>query len=377
MQDDRMPRVGGQRQLIAGEGAPPQGGAARWCLRASIELFFASDGDVYLLRGGAATEHVVRRPNAFERQLLRGLTRGGVDAAPGSREHASLNPLIAVGAVVPEPKVELLDRVDAERFARQLPYLADFGDPVAAQRRLRACSVVILGCGGLGTWALGALAGAGIGRFVLIDDDDVELSNLNRQVLYRAADIGMPKVDVAARWLTAFDPAVEVDARRERVGRSDDARRLLSGADALLLTADWPPYDLNRWINDACLAEGVPFISAGQQPPLLRIGPTHIPGRGACHACHEEQLRRGYPLYGELAEQRRRHPPAAMTLGAASGVIGTLMALEVLHLLLGHPRLATHDRVLLFDIRTMHLRCEVIEQDPRCPRCAGLDGARH
>jgi hypothetical protein len=114
---------------------------------------------------------------------LRGLADGGVDVGPASAEAAMIAPLVQAGLAVVEPQLEPLGTVDAQRFARQLPYLEDFGDPVEAQRQLRESSVAILGCGGLGTWTLGALACVGIGRFVLIDDDEVDLSNLNRQIL--------------------------------------------------------------------------------------------------------------------------------------------------------------------------------------------------
>ncbi|MEN3281448.1 MAG: hypothetical protein V7607_2588 [Solirubrobacteraceae bacterium] len=367
---DRAAVVGPEGQLTSSAGAPPSGGAPRLRLRASLEPFFASDGNVYLLRGGAAQEHVIRNPDEFERGLLRRLALQGVSVEPGSREEASLAPLVRAGAVVPEPRTSTLGSIDARRFMRQLPYLEDFGDPADGQRRLRSSSVAILGCGGLGTWALGALASVGIGRFVLVDDDDVELSNLNRQILYRCDDIGTPKVRRAAAWLAAFDPSIEVSIRRERISEPQALQPILAQCDALLLTADWPPYELNRWVNEACLAAGVPYMTAGQQPPLLRIGPTFLPGDGACFACHEDRVRSGFPFYDELADQRRRRPPDATTLGPASGVAGTLLALEVLHLLLGHRPLATHDRALLFDIRTLQMRCEEIERNSSCAHCS-------
>ncbi len=349
-------------------------GAPRYRLRGTLEPFHAPDGDVYLLRGGAGPEHAIRAPSEEDRALLRALDGDGVVAAPGSPEAARLAPLLEAGVVVAAADAGALGAVDAQRFARQLPYLEDFGDPIAAQRALRASTVGVLGCGGLGTWALGALASAGVGRFVLVDDDAVELSNLNRQVLYRAGDVGAPKVERAAAWVAAFDPAIEVATHRRRVRGLDDLAPV-AGCDALLLTADWPPYDLARWVNEACLEHGVPFISAGQQPPLVRIGPTHLPGRGACLACHEQQSRRAFPLYDTLAEQRRRAPRAATTLGPASALIGSLLALEVMHLLLGWWPLATHDRALLIDGRTLEQRWEWIERDPDCPSCAQAAGS--
>jgi bacteriocin biosynthesis cyclodehydratase domain-containing protein len=341
-------------------------------LRPSIELFFARDGDVYLLRPGDGSEHVVRAPADGDRALLRRLAREPVAAPPGSAVAARLAPLIDAGIVVREAQSPPLHAVDAERFDRQLPYLAEFGDPREQQRRLRAACVVVLGCGGLGTWALGALASVGIGRFVLVDDDTVALSNLNRQILYRTEDVGCSKVELAAQWLRRFDPAIEVRAIARRVEGPGDLDDVVAGADALLLLADWPPYELARWVNEVCVAHGVPFLTAGQQPPLLKVGPTYVPGRSACFACHEHQLHRDFPLYAELAEQRRRDPPAATTLGPASGIIGTLLGLEVLHLVTWSGPPATAGRALLIDMVTLQTRWEDVERDPACRACGSL-----
>jgi bacteriocin biosynthesis cyclodehydratase domain-containing protein len=369
---DRAGRGDLQGLLTTARGAPDHGGAPRYRLRPSVELFSASTGDVYLLRPGTDEEHVVRSPSEDDRALLARLAREPVAVATGSATAARLAPLIEVGVVLREPESPPLAPEDAERFDRQLPYLAEHGDPRELQRRLRASRVVVLGCGGLGTWALGALASVGIGRFVLIDDDAIELSNLNRQILYRTTDLGRSKVDVAAAWVRDFDPAIEVVTMAQRVGESADLVAAVTDADALLLLADWPPYELARWVNEVCVAQRVPFLTAGQQPPLLKVGPSYMPGRGACFACHEHQLRRDFPLYAELAEQRRRDPPAATTLGPASGIIGTLLALEVLHLIVRSSPPATHDRALLIDMGSLDTRWEDIRRDPDCPECAGL-----
>jgi bacteriocin biosynthesis cyclodehydratase domain-containing protein len=343
--------------------------APRYRLQPSIEPFFAASGDVYLLRPGTRDEHVVRAPSDEDRALLERLSREFVVVPPGGAVASRIAPLVAAGVVVAEPSSPPLAPSEAARFDRQLPYLAELGDPRDVQRRLRAGRVVVLGCGGLGTWALGAMASVGIGTFVLIDHDTIELSNLNRQILYGEADVGRPKVTVAAEWLRRFDASTEVLTIARRVEGPGDVVAAVAGADALVLVADWPPYDLARWVNEACVTHGVPFLTAGQQPPLLKIGPTYIPGRGACLACHESAVRRDYPLYDELVERRRRDPPSATTLGPASGVIGTLLALEVMHLIAGAEAPATHDRALLVDMRTLQTRWERIERDPGCRAC--------
>jgi bacteriocin biosynthesis cyclodehydratase domain-containing protein len=338
-----------------------EGGLAPGCrLHPSVEVFEAADGDVYLLRAGGAPAAVVRRPQPADRLLLRRLAAGPVTALPESEEAGRLAPLRAAGLVVEVREVAPLDAAAAERFSRQLPYFAESGDPAGVQRRLRAAAVTVIGCGGLGTWTLAALAGLGVGRFTLVDDDRVEPSNLNRQVIYAAADIGARKVDAE----------VEVRTVSSRVASVDDAAAVTTGADAVVLAADWPPYELARWVNSACVAAGVPFLTAGLQPPLLKVGPMYTPHRGPCFACHERRLAAEFPFYRELADYRRAHPAPATTLAPAAGAVGTLVALEVMHLLIGDEPVATEGRAFLLDMRTLEQRWEAIERDPDCPVCA-------
>lgn len=344
--------------------------APRYRLRPSVELFSAADGDVYLLRAGGAPTMVVRRPAPEDRALLERLGVEAVPAPEGSEQARRLAPLRAAGLLIEEGDGPPLAPELAERFERQLPYFAERGDPNAVQRRLRDSTVAVLGCGGLGTWALAALASLGIGRFVLVDDDTVALHNLNRQILFGVADVGRAKVDCAARWVGGLDPGIEVLTHRRRVESAGDAAAMLGGADAVVLAADWPPYELGRWVNRACVAAGIPFLMAGQQPPVLKVGPTYVPGRGPCFACHERALAAEFPLYPELAEHRRRHPAAATTLGPASGVVGTLLSLEVMHLLTGDEPIATEGRALLLDMRTLEQRWESVPRDPDCLTCS-------
>lgn len=344
--------------------------ARRWRLRGALELVFAGDGDAYLVRGGSGSEHVVRSPSPEDRKLLEALAAGDVVLDDGSEAAARVRPLILAGAVVEQPDLHLLDGDDAERFDRQLPYLEDFGDPVALQRRLRGSTIAVIGCGGLGSWATAALACAGVGRFVLVDDDHVALSNLNRQVLFASRDVGSIKVDRTEAWLRAFDDAIAVETHRRRIRGPDDLE-VLAHCDAWVLTADWPPYDLLRWVGAASGALQVPFTTAGQQPPVVRVGPTFIPGRGPCVTCYESRMREQFPLYDDFAAHRQSHPPSSMTLGPTSAVVGALLASEVMHLLLGVGDLATFARAILLDTRTMQTTSETVDVTPACPDCGG------
>jgi bacteriocin biosynthesis cyclodehydratase domain-containing protein len=344
---------------------PPAGGAFR--LHPWVEPFTDAAGDTFLMRTGWGPTVAIRDPAPDDRALLDALARG--EEIPLDHPAAErLAGLVDAGLVV--RRTPWADGSREGRFSRQLTYFDGFGEPEGAMARLRDAHVCVLGCGGLGTWTLAALASLGIGRFRLVDDDVVELSNLNRQILFGAGDLGRPKVELAAAWLSRFDPAVRVEAHRERIASPGDAARLVAGADLVVLAADWPPYELGRWVNQGCVHAGIPFVTAGQQPPLLRAGPTYVPGHGACFACHEHSLASAFPRYREVADHRRDHALPDTTLGPACGVLGSLLGLEALHLLTGAPwRLATLDRALLVDMRTLETRWETIERRDGCAVC--------
>jgi bacteriocin biosynthesis cyclodehydratase domain-containing protein len=276
----------------------------------------------------------------------------------------------------------LLSVSEAERFDRQLIYWADLaeaGDSAPRiQRRVGDSTVVVLGCGGLGSWAAAALVCAGVGSMTLIDDDRVERSNLNRQLLFGECDVGRPKVECAAHSLRRHRVDVNVEAIADRVDGPEDLRDVLNGADVLIQTADWPPFLLPRWVNRACIDANVPYITAAQFLPRVRIGPTVVPGQSACWECLERQTRTEHPRYAEMAEGPPR-PSTSATLGPASGLVGSLVAMEVLHLLTGSVRPATVDAALVVDLRSLGATWERVVRDPRCPECAqvpSVGGAR-
>lgn len=351
-----------------------------YVLRASVEVLAAPDGRVYLLRPGDS-DLMLPEPDATDRALLDAL------AEPSSVE--ALAKLTATEPATIQEKLDALDAVEvltswpadtpalsedvAQRFDRQLPYLAEFGAPADLQRALGEATVTILGCGGLGTWALGALACAGVGSFVLVDDDTVDPSNLNRQVLYVDADIGRPKVECAGEWVRRFAPTTNVTTLRQRIRAVEDVAPLARDADIVVLLADWPPYELERWVNEACVAASTPYIVCGQATPMMKIGPMFVPGRTACFACEETQMRTAASLYDDVVALRQRNAASAMTLGPAAGAVGTLLSLEVMHMLLGRPA-ATEGRAMMLNIQTFETSWEPIERDAACSVCGPAFG---
>lgn len=352
-------------------------------LARTVEVFEASDGDVYVLRGGADADFTVQAPDMAARTLLRRLAGDGgeVDELAAACERA---PAEVEAALAELDTLGLLERPgdrDAAllgvetlaRFDRQLAYFAQVRPGAASemQARLAAAHVAIIGVGGLGSWAASALACAGVGTLTLVDDDAVALSNLNRQILYREVDVGRSKVEVAAAALRAFNAACDVRARARRIGSATDVIEVAAGADLIVDTADWPPYDIGRWINRAALTLGVPWIAAAQFPPFVRVGPLYVPGETACLECQERAGRREYPHYDELADFRRARESFAATLGPASGLVGSAIGMEVLHRLTGAAEPASAGAAIILDLRTLESRREPVERDPDCPECGG------
>jgi bacteriocin biosynthesis cyclodehydratase domain-containing protein len=383
----REPGAGGVRPLegllsetpAAPAGATGAAGGRHLRLRPSVEPWLAPSGELFLLRTGAADLRI-DSPDALDRGLLRLLQAGAVTASEAAaRLDASPADLAAKLAALLEADVvrevsgglPRLAPEEAARFERQLPYLAEYADPCDLQRRLRAARVLLLGCGGLGTWALMALVSAGVGSLTLVDDDVVELSNLNRQIAYGVGALGRPKVEAAASWVAEFDPSTAVRAVQERVEGVRQVRALADAADVVVVTADWPPYELGRWVNTACVDARVPFVMAGQVPPILKVGPLYVPGATACFECHERALRSRSPHYDDYVAHARANPAPATTLGPASGMVGAAVAMELMHLLIGATP-ATRGTACLIDLRDLTSRRETIDRDPDCPACQHL-----
>jgi molybdopterin/thiamine biosynthesis adenylyltransferase/rhodanese-related sulfurtransferase len=244
-----------------------------------------------------------------------------------------------------------------DRYSRHLR-LPEVGE--AGQRKLESARVVLLGAGGLGSPAAYYLAAAGVGTLVIADDDVVERSNLQRQILHTDDRIGVSKLQSAAHALHGLNPRVDIEGLPERV-TSANVDALLEGADVVLDGAD--NFPVRYLLNDACVKLAIPLVYGAVQRFQGQVG-VFDAGR-----------RRGVaPCYRCLFPQ----PPApedapncseAGVLGVLPGVVGMLQATEVIKLILGigEPLVG---RVLMFDALAMRFHETRLAPDPECPVCA-------
>jgi molybdopterin-synthase adenylyltransferase len=346
-------------------------------IKRTKELVTSAAGDIYVLCPTEDEDLHIEQPDEVARGLLAALdgtrTRAELEREFGAgRVGDALAALAGADLLDDAADDELVSPRDRARHDRQLRYFSDVGSggaPSERQRRLREARVLMLGVGGLGSWASYALACCGIGELVLVDHDRVEESNFNRQILYRERDIGRVKVEVAAEALREFDSRCRLVPVERRLEDVAGVRELAEGADIVVSSADWPAHDIERWVNRACFEAGVPFITMSHSPPVGRVGPLYVPGVTGCFACQEATYRDAFPLYDHIVEQRRASPTPAATLGPVCAFVGGQVALEVLHQLTGLVRPATLGRAHIYDLRTMEVTWEEVPRVPGCAVC--------
>ncbi len=244
-----------------------------------------------------------------------------------------------------------------ERYSRHL-LLPQVG--AQGQRRLQQARVLILGAGGLGSPAAFYLAAAGVGHLRLVDDDVVDRSNLQRQILHTDASVGQAKVASARERLLALNPQLHVETVQARA-TSKNIDALLEGVDVVLDGSD--NFPLRYLLNDACIKHALPLVYGAVerftgQVSVFDAGRQR--GQAPCYRCLFPE-----PPPAEFAPNCAE----AGVLGVLPGMVGLLQATEVLKLLLGigEPLVG---RLLSFDALGMRFREVRLRPDPGCPLCA-------
>ncbi|WP_329138223.1 ThiF family adenylyltransferase [Streptomyces sp. NBC_01476] len=262
------------------------------------------------------------------------------------------------------------------RYRRSLDFYGFFNHPTATsfdfQARLKHSRVVVLGLGGLGSQVAMSLAATGVGHLVVVDHDQVELSNLNRQLLYTDADIGRSKVLAGAERLQLMNPHIEVTPWETAVAGVADAERCLGAGDVLICAADRPRIRLFEWLNEAALTRRKPWLRSSSEGLTVSFS-LHVPGRTGCFACAETEACRTLPGYEEVSAYVRDDVADRTVNPCTAGVAGTaanIAALEVVRLLTGAADPVSLGRTVVVDLRELRTFRRPMPKLADCASCS-------
>jgi adenylyltransferase/sulfurtransferase len=225
-----------------------------------------------------------------------------------------------------------------------------YGFGEAGQEKLKKAKVFLAGAGGLGSPIAIYLAAAGIGTLRIADHDTVELSNLNRQVLHWAENIGGKKVDSAAAKLRKFNPGIKIETISDTITEAN-VLKLVADSDLIVDAMDNLP--TRYLLNKAAIAKGIPFFH-GAVYGFEGRAMTVLPGKTACLNC----------LYHGAVVPKEKFP----VIGVTPAVIGCIQATEVIKYIVGLGELLT-DRLLNYDALSMKFTEFKINRDPNCEHC--------
>lgn len=247
-----------------------------------------------------------------------------------------------------------MDDEELIRYSRHI-LLPEVG--IEGQARIRRTRVLVVGVGGLGAPVSIYLASGGIGTLTLCDGDRVDLTNLQRQIIFRSADVGRPKVEAAAEAIVALNPQVRIVPLCERVG-ADRLDRLIAEADIVVDCSD--NFPTRHAINRSCVAHRRPLVSGAGvrfdgQVSVFDLREPASP----CYSC----------LFPEGAEVEETRCAVMGVFAPVVGMIGTVQAAEVLKLAAGIGE-SLNGRLLLLDGLAMEWRTVRLRKDPGCPVCA-------
>ncbi|MBS7655476.1 HesA/MoeB/ThiF family protein [Candidatus Bathyarchaeota archaeon] len=220
------------------------------------------------------------------------------------------------------------------------------------QLKLKSAKIVIAGVGGLGCPSALYLTAAGVGEIKLIDNEKVELSNLNRQILHWESDIGKFKVDSAREKLKKINSEVNVTIEKSSI-TEENAIELIKGFNLVIDALD--NFEARFYLNKACVEKGVPLIHGAIEGFEGRFT-TIIPKTSACLAC----------IYGKIPFYKGKFP----VVGVTPAVIAALQSMEALKLIIGIGELTTN-RLLIFDGLKMEFDEVKIKRDSECKVCGG------
>lgn len=247
-----------------------------------------------------------------------------------------------------------LTEAQKKRYHRHL-ILENLGG--AGQEKLSQAKILVIGAGGLGSSALLYLAASGIGTIGIADPDTVDISNLQRQILYTTANIGEKKAHAAEKRIQSLNPDIIIRCHECLIDETN-IDRIISSYDFILDGTD--NFKSKFLINDACVAMGKPFVHAGVQAYEGQVM-TVIPGESACYRC----------IFKSPPPCDLDGPEELGVLGPLPGILGAIQATEAIKFLLGKGDLLTN-RLFVFDAFQMISRTIPVKRQEKCLACQSI-----
>ena len=241
-----------------------------------------------------------------------------------------------------------LSEYDLARYGRQIMLFGEEG-----QRRLKATRLFVAGAGGLGSPVCVYLAVAGIGQLRIVDCDEAELSNLNRQILHWDEDLGKPKAESAREKLRRINPSIEIEVFTDRIDETN-VESLVGEADGIVDCMD--NFATRYLLNRVAIGRRIPFFHAAIYGMEARVC-TFVPGETACFRCLFDE---GPPPSG-----------AFPVVGAAPGVAASIQVMEVIKYFTGYGK-PLKDRLVMFDGESGGFREFKLRRDPGCQDCGSI-----
>lgn len=259
------------------------------------------------------------------------------------------------------------------RYSRNHLHYQSYGvDPESVQNKLSEKKVLILGCGGIGNHVSAIMATSGVGEIILVDNDEVEMTNLTRQIMFTERDIGCPKTTVLMRELKERNSNIAISEIKMTIRDISDISQLPE-ADIWVISAD-EPYYLVPWINEWCVKNGQAYINAGYVNDIAVFGPLFIPGKTGCYACHSS--------VGDLPEMKDKKIQDACrainnnfkvaTFPPVNALSAALCANDVLKFLGGYGQpLSVNRRIGIWSDR-LFTEERTLEKNTQCAICGKL-----
>ena len=326
-------------------------------------------GLIALLDGSRTVDEVDR---AFREQL----PGSGLDVP------AAVTQLDEAGLVEDADASTTLDGYELERWKRNIGFFETYagltGNKFAMQERVRDCKVALLGLGGVGSYVSLTLLGAGVRDLRVVDFDKVELSNLNRQILYSEEAIGQRKIEVALNRLRGYYARADITGVERRLTSVADIEDVVADRDFVFCAVDRPKLHVIRWVNQACVRNGVTFIGGGVelQRSIIYLVIPGVTGCTECWRLAKADDERARALHAQIEERHSENTgigPDMAAFGPLVSVLNSLMVTEFIRFVTGVAPPIAAGRLMETRFEDMTTtQAEQWDRLPGCPVCGDV-----